>query len=156
MSLQKATWQKYLLHLLFFIFESESLAIVIRGEMKSKSFRENLHPKLSLRQMLHALLLATCFSAVRYSFLQLPHALSGTVLYPQLLLYSLYLTSVFIKFITSASSIDSFSSHFSFFPFSYFEGGREREDAFHSVALCFINSNMLKSISLQLGTSPCV
>lgn len=30
----------------FFIFESESLAIVIRGEMESKSFHEQFTPKI--------------------------------------------------------------------------------------------------------------
>lgn len=109
------------------IFESECLAIIMRHEMEGRSFVKNLHPELHLMQMLHMLPLAVCFSAARYSFLQFPPALSGRVLYSQLLLHSLYLTSIFIPFITSASSTDSSSSHGYLFSFSYSEHGGERE-----------------------------
>lgn len=107
---------------LVIIFKSERLAIIIRGEIESRSFVENLPPEINFIQISHALLLAVYFSAVRHSFLQLPSALSGTVLYSQLLLYSLYLTTI-----TSVSSTDSSSSHGSLFFFILIFWGWERE-----------------------------
>lgn len=81
LSLQKGTWQKYPLHSLFFVFKSQSLAIVIRGETETRGFVNNWHSKwVSLYGDVMCLAPSNMFSCCSVGFPLTSTCLSGAVL----------------------------------------------------------------------------